>query len=156
MTGELKKSSHKQSHYFTLQENAYICHSVRKYTFIAFTEVINQQKTVMKIQPCTAEKEIHCYIWLKREKYVGIIQNSSWVLRKNWKKWELRPRPWGSWLTLLSLYSFLISGSASSSLLSSSCWRCCSGRVSELLPLVGSLSIDRRWRRKKGMRKGSI
>lgn len=47
----------------------------------------------MKIQPCTAEEENHCYVWwLKREKYVDIIQNSSWVLRRNWKKWEFIPR----------------------------------------------------------------
>lgn len=116
-------------------------------------------KSVMKIQPCTVEKKNHCYIWwLKREKYVSIIQNYSWVLRKNWKKWELsqhvRYISGIPGLPFSACTPFLISSSASSSLLSSSCWRYCSGRVSQLLPLlVGSLFIDRRWRGKKGCRR---
>lgn len=35
------------------------------------------------------KKTTPCYIWRLRRNYVGIIQSSSWVLKKNWKKQEL-------------------------------------------------------------------
>lgn len=112
----------------------------------------------MKIQPCTVAKKNPLYIRRLRRNYVGIIQSFSWVLRKNGKKWEISSYlryvsgipglPW------LAHTPFLIPSSPCSSLSAVSCAALVEDVLGECLSLwlffVGSFSIDRRWRGKKG------
>lgn len=108
----------------------------------------------MKIQPCTAAEENNFYIWWLKRKiwwhHLEFFLGAEEELEEVGVHPTCKICPRGSCLTLLSLYSFLVPSWDDSPLLSSSCWRCCSsGRVSQLLPFVGLLSIDRRRRGKK-------